>query len=86
MDSREFTGRGLYHYRLARFYVMREKVGSGRTSMAADCCAGPGAVTCPSKPITVRVAVLEVPPPGAALKTVMLRWPRVRMSLLDICA
>ena len=45
-----------------------------------------GAVTCPSRPITVKVAELDVPPPGAALKTVIVRVPTLSMSLLEIWA
>src|SRR5882724_6795831 len=45
-----------------------------------------GAVTCPSNPITVKVAELDVPPPGAALKTVIVRVPTLSMSLLEIWA
>ena len=36
--------------------------------------------------MTVKVAPFEVPPPGAGLKTVMLRVPAVSRSLLETVA
>jgi hypothetical protein len=54
--------------------------------MVGTNCAGSGALTCPSKPTTVRVAELDVPPPGAGLKTVIVLCPRLKMSLLEIWA
>ncbi len=54
--------------------------------MATASCGRPAAVTCPSRPTTVRVAALGVPPPGVGLKTVMVRCPTLRMSLLGTWA
>ena len=67
-------------------YAVVLKNGSGRTSAVAEGCRVIGAVTCQSKPMTVKVFELDVPPPGAGLNTVMLRWPMVRMSVSEICA
>lgn len=66
------------------YYAVVEKNGSGRASTAAESCPVLGAVTSPSKPTTVKVAELEVPPPGAGLNTVIVRCPTLSMSLFEI--
>jgi len=58
-----------------------EKNGSGLTSTAA-CSHSIFGIICPSKATTVKVAELEVPPPGAELKTVIACCPTLMMSLL----
>ena len=68
------------------YAIRAEKKGSGRTALPPASEDGPGALSCPSKPTTVKVAELDVPPPGAALKTVIVLVPRLRMSLFEIWA
>lgn len=67
-------------------HATEKKNGSGRASATANSCSVFGAVACPNRPTTVSVAELDVPPPGAGLETVMVRCPRLSMSLFEICA